>query len=178
MSISSTLSSQPPLVTLPKPERPSPLLNLAVYLSTVWISWTSTSPPPLSSVTPAWKQVACQWWKEQLLEVRKKWEAQQRSWCSNISEGRRETALSAVRTHGEASAPFMAPTPKRARLMGTITLSVGHCSTSVSTTRPPSSPPHQTSSATYPLSWRELVEQVKNPVPVVRNPTMVFCRLT
>ena len=45
----------------------------------------------------------------------------------------------------EASVPFMAPTPKRARLMGTVTSSAGHCSTNVSVTHPPSSPPRQTS---------------------------------
>ena len=160
--------SQPLPATLLKPEWPSPHLNLAIYPPTVWTLHPLTLPPPPSSATPAWRQVACQWQKEQLLEARKKWEAQWRSWCSSTSEGRRETALSAVRIHKEASVPFAAPTPKHAQLMGTVTLNVGRCSMSVSAPPPPSSLPRPTSSVNYPPPWRELIGKVKSPTPATQ----------
>ena len=163
------MPSSPPLpVILPKPKQLSPHLNLAIYPPTVWIPSASTSPPPLSSATPARKQVACQWWKEQLLEARRKWEARQRFWCSNTSEERREAALSVVRIREEASVPFMVPTLKRARLMETDTWNAEHCSTNASVTRPPLLPPHRTSSATYPPSWEALVKQVKSPMSMTQ----------
>ena len=160
--------SQCLLVTLLKPEWPSPHLNLAVYPPTVWTPHPSTSPPPPSSATPVWKQVACQWWKEQLLEARRKWEAQQRSWCSNTLEGRKGEALSNVKTCVEVSVPFMEPIPKCARLMGTAISNVESCSTTASVPPPLSPPPCLTSSATCPQPWAELVRQVKNPAPVVQ----------
>ena len=161
-------SSQPQPVTLLKPERPSPHLNLAIYPPTVWTPRPSTLPPPLSSAAPAWRWVACQWWREQLLEARKKWEARWKSWCLNISEEKRETALSVARTHAEASVPFTAPTPKHARLMGTAISNVESCSTSVSVPPPPSSPPCPTSSVTYSQPWRKLVRQVEGPTPMMQ----------
>ena len=158
-----TPSSQPPPATLPKPKQPSSLLNWAVYPPTAWILLTLTLPPPLSSAMPAWKQIACQWQKEQLLQARKKWEAQWKSWCLSTSEERREAALSAARIHAEVSVPFQAPTPKHARLTETTISNVESCSITASVPPPLSSPPHPTFSTTYLPSWGELVRQVKSP---------------
>ena len=151
-----------------RPERPSPHLNLAVYPPTVWTPHPSNSPPPLSSVTPVWRQIAHQWWKEQLLKVRRKWELRQRSLCSNILEGKRETVLSVARICAEASVPFTAPTPKHAQLMDTTISIVESCSMNANAPHPPSSPPCPTSSTTYPQPWEELVRQMKNPTPVMQ----------
>ena len=114
------------------------------------------------------KTAACQWQKEQLLEARRKWEARRRSWCLNTLEGRKRAVLSNVRTHVEASVPFMEPIPKRAQLMETTILNVESCSTIASAPPPLSLPPHPTSSATYPRPWAEFVRQVKNPAPIVQ----------
>ena len=157
---------QPQPVTSPRPKWPFPHLNLAIYYPTVWTPCPLTSPPPPSSAMPAWRQIACQWWKEQLLKARRKWELQRKSWCSNTSEGKRDATSSDARIHAEASVPFVAPTPKCARLMETIISNVECCSTSVSAPPSPSSPPCLTSSATYPQPWGEFAKWTKNPTPM------------
>ena len=104
---------------------------------------------------------------EEAATRRKKWEAQRRSWCLSTSEERRGTPLFAVKTHEEASVPFVAPTPKHVRLMGTATLTAERCSMSVSVPPPPSSPSRLTSSTTFPPPWKELMVQVKSPAPAM-----------
>ena len=127
-----------------------------------------TLPPPQPSTVPAWKLIAHQWQREQLLKARGKREAQQRFLCLHIS-GRREKASFSARTQLKVSVPFMVPTPKCARFTESIISTVECYFMDASVPPPLSSPPHPTSSATYPRSWVELTRQMRNHMPTTQQ---------
>ena len=68
--------------TLPRPEQPSPLLNLAAYPPTVRSPSTWTLAPPCVSIPPEWKQKSATWREEQVQRIREEQQRYRQRWLA------------------------------------------------------------------------------------------------